>query len=339
MANFGRALLEVGKGLNQLAGRQYDRERDAAMAMREENLARLRGEQDTARLDKQLTASADQAALDRGARKEESSADRTLRTTESEADRKLRREEGAADRAVTTQRYQREDDRNADTVTLRQITAIDERLAQLNDMMLKPGLEGQGGLADPAATSQAQAEISQLQKQKQQLSRERDLSLARSGNKGYQKISPEEAQRILASQTSPDAAPPAAVGQPPPAGSSVKPVRPQVAAQAPAQQFEVPPAPPVDPEMAARRAREGNRAIGGPPAGQGARDLFGAVGRIGDALTSRTQEGPNVMAVKQAIQGGKPPPPEALQAVRAIAPDRLKGVFGFTDADLKQLGL
>lgn len=340
MANFSRALLAVGEGLQGMANRQYDRERERVLAMREENLTRLRSDMDDKKLEKQQgfmsaenekerTARSAETAAERTAREAENAADRKLRMQEGESDRNLRRTEGAADRGIQSERFRRDDAATQDTSYIRQLNAIDERLQRLNEMKLKPALEGNGMAADPAAVAQVDAEIGQLQQQKRQLGQERDISLARNGDKRYKPISPEEAAQFGGTATPHGAAPERPAAQP---GTSIK--VPQRAAQAPA--MNVPQAPPMDPQMASRLQ---GRGIVSPTAGiqmpgPNPLQMPGSAGLDKEALGREN----TINSALQAIQSGKQPGLAELELLRKVPRGEL-AMKGFDEAMLGQLGL
>lgn len=345
----GRALLALSSGLQQWGGYRAQQERDQAMAMREENLTRLRAQLDAEARTQQQAFLSGESEKDRTARLAEGTADREARRAEAEADRRTRREEGAADRAVrreeiavTSKRFDREDAANFDAAMLRQLNEIDQRIATLSDMKTKAGLEGQ--MSDPATLAQVDQQLQQLGQQRAQLSRERDLALARRGDSRYQVISPEEAQRLASAGRKPAAsaaeapAPEAATPAPQPqtgrpsAGTSIKLPR------------DVPQAPPMDPALAGRLQDRGlipaagNGAdMGGiqmpqtnplkfpiqPDLGQINRDLFS--GSVADD------------AIK-AIQSGRTPASGDLFALKQIPRTQLLQ-RGLTEQQLQQLGL
>lgn len=344
MANLSRALLAVGEGLQGMANRQYDREKERVLAMREENMARLRSQLDDQKLEKQqgfLTAEnekersarKEETAAERTARQAENEQDRKMRLSEGEADRELRRREGAADRELTSRRLDREDRTTSDASYLRQINQIDERLQQLSDLKTKPALEGNAGMADPQALASVDQEMAQLQKQKRQLAQERDLSLARTGDKRYQPISAEEAARL--SQSTPDVAAARPQARP---GTSIK--KPNVAAQAPQPQAAPGPQPPGAPPMEPAMAQRLNRQVVPPGATAGNPAVVPELGRPQQArgptntvVDQFFQEGAarsssfeadtqTARAVLQAIKAGQQPTPEQLLAVQLMSPQR-----------------
>lgn len=310
---------------------------------------------------------ADEAAKDRSARAAENEADRALRTQETQADREfrsseatkdrqLRASEGAADRSLMQQRLSREESNAEETNYLRQLNAIDTRIAKLTDMKTKAGLDSGGMPLDPTMTAGIDNEIASLQEQKTALNQIQNVARARRGDKRFTPISPEEADRLLADSrtqrgAAQDGAPRAA--QAPEGGTSIKtpPQRPAI---------QVPQAPPMNADMASRMNRNAvsdvdtsaqqavaptaanlsNAQIAGAgTGGQGARDLFGAVSGALDSLKGRREEGPQIAQIKQALEAGEQVSPAQLNVLQNVGRARLRGLYGFDEAALQQLGL
>lgn len=257
--NWSRALFSLGDNLGALANSERDREHERVMAMREENLTKLRyqleGEQIKGNQE-YMTKENDKLRADQA---QQHLSDQLTAVEQANLDRAARAKEGAADRALMSERYNREDLANADAGYLRQLNAIDERIATISDMRTKAGLEGQ--VPDPETLKGIDTELAQLQAQKRSIGQERDLNLARRGDQRYKKLSPEEAKALLAQQAPPASAP---TGQPPVAaqGPAIKTPRPAQSKGA----AQVPQMPPMDPEMQQRLQRQGRQII--PPEAQ-----------------------------------------------------------------------
>lgn len=365
MANLSRALVAVSGTLGQLANNAADREHERVMAMRQENLMRIQhalGEQsraterasDIAERDKDRTLRKEETAADIKARRDEAEADRTLRRTEGEADRALRRSEGAADRAVQMAQIGDKEGKDYDARYMAQLNQIDKRIQDLNDYKTQGMAEGK--FVDPSALAPVDTELAQLMEQRRTLAQERDVTLARSGDNRYRKLSAAEVAAIRKQNggqmpgqtpTDPTEADMPMAAQAPKGGSSIK----------------VPQAPPKPPGMVAREERKrapaarsgegGGLALGNwedaqnlpartpeqPRAFQGARDLVGLGRDIVGGIESRKNEGNVVQAVKSALQSGKTPPAEAVQALAKMDRKRLTSVFGINEQDLAKLGL
>lgn len=364
MANLSRALVAVSGTLGQLANNAADREHERVMAMRQENLMRIQaalGEQARAN---ERTFEGDQRKLDRDARRqefetdrttrrEEAEADRRLRREEGEADRALRREEGAADRRVQMAQITDKEGKDYDARYMAQLNQIDKRIQDLNDYRTQGMAEGK--FVDPAALSPIDAELAQLTEQRRTLAQERDITLARSGDNRYRKLSAAEVAAIRKENggqmpgqapTDPTEADMPMAAQGPRGGSSIK----------------VPQAPPKPPGMVAREERkrpptakagDSGLALGNwedaqnmPPrapepsrAFQGARDLVNLGRDIVGGIESRKGEGSVVQAAQAALRTGKAPSAEVVQALAKIDRQRLTQVFGINEQDLAKLGL
>lgn len=218
MANWSRALLNLGAGIGDVAQNVAQKERDAALAMREENLMRLnaslRQQADDRQFgqQKELVGMEHQMAQERTGQAQafevgmaERGAQHDLKLMErreqhdltmQDRDAAMRREQMGAESALYEKRAGREDLESAQRSYAAQFEAVDERLAELNDQMIKARTEAQtqGTELDPALLQPWQDEIKQLQQQKRQIGKQRDIHLAQLGDPRYKKLSPQEVE-------------------------------------------------------------------------------------------------------------------------------------------------
>lgn len=370
MANWDRALVSVSNTLGQLANNAQERQQEKWRAMRDENFMRLQhmlGEQsravdrasDIAEREKDRALRKEEATADMKARREEAAADRTLRREEGEADRRLRREEGAADRQVQMSQITAAHGKDYDTRYLAQLDKIDKRIQEINDYKTQGMAEGK--FIDPNAASAYDNELAQLMDQRRSLAQERDITLARSGDKRYRKLS--EAEVAALRKENGGQMP----GQPPMGNDPTESDMP-MAAQAPrgGSSIKVPQAPPKPPGMVAREERkraprmdtgadlgdweagaatlQNRQASKAQIAGEGAREagnrmLVDAGRAIVGGVESRKNESGVVQAAKSALQSGRAPAAEVVQALAKIDRQRLTQVFGINEQDLAKLGL
>lgn len=344
MANVERALLALSGGLQQLAGNAWQRERDNALAMRQENLMRIQ-----ASLDARARQSQNEftAGENEKSRTQAAALAQTQLESTREENRKTREFQGAQadkDRAVQRERFDREDLEKLDSSYLRQLNEIDDRLASLNEIRTKSGMEGMA--PDPAALADFESQVKALQQQRAALAKDRATMLASRGDKRYPKVSAEEVARLLGQGG----------GEKPVAAQGPEPTQPAV---------DVPPMPPAEPALAERmqrvvdrnqrsaaagrevvapvsaeqvatNSRATNDAISGrTQVGQGARQLRDLVTNIG----SRRDEGPKVGSIRETIKSGGQPSADQVAFLRGVGRERLKGVYGFKDADLQRIGL
>jgi len=373
MARLDRALVAVGNTLGALANNQLEREHQAAMAMRQENFMRIQhslNEQsraterasDIAERDKDRTMRKEELTTELNARRADAEADRALRRSEGEADRALRRSEGAADRAVQMAQIGDRQGKDYDARYLSQLDKIDKRIQEISDYKTQGMAEGK--FIDANATAAYDNELAQLMEQRRSLAQERDITLARSGDSRYRKLSAEEVARIKkenggqmpgapVTETGDSGMPMAA--QAPRGGSSIK--LPQAPAKPPGMQAreerkqrQVAPAQ----EAAATDSLQGlgdweNASLPPPPsrpqqpqAWEGARQLVNVGRSIVGARDRKLNEFEGRKAAKTAAQllaAGRTPGAEIVQRMAAVDRQTLVNDFGLSEDDLKKLGL
>lgn len=382
MANVHRALVGLSEGLGSMVNLAVQRERDKAMAAREENRMRLSHLLNEESRSADRTFQSEQREGDREFQREvmeqqqtfqseQAGLDRTFRSEESEANRREQRRQFDSQTSMQEERFRREDERAEEQRYAAQVNQIDSRLQDLMDYQVQANAEGK--VIDQSYMGQLDAEIQQLQKQKQALSKQRDLMLARRGAPGYKKLSADEIRQLaMAQPTADDQATPGAAAavadaqSAPPARQSGVPAAPEKPASmverenyvmqrragyADGRQL-VPQLDLSDPSAFQQQPRRAAQAPsrGQPVAFQGARDLIDAAQNVGEAVSgaarsassavsSRREEGPAVRQVKDAISRGESPTQEQLQALAQIDRSRLLGVYGFTESALERLGL
>lgn len=330
MANWSQALLNLGEGLGMLAGHVATRERDEIMAMREENLARLRArlheesaqrerefikERDETQFQRDLIGIGTRASLDMQAGDRAHAQRREL--IEMEQDRIDAREtaRGNTPFARVASAYQ---DR---------IDKIDARIQDITDQRIKAASDAAANLGelDPKLVEPWDRELRQLQAQRTALQAAMDEELAGLGAPGYRRLSDEEVEKLRAPRERP------------------APAQQPRSAQAPID--DVPPPPPKPAGMAEREERKSRKVAPAEPrkpvsrdnisgeAFKGARQARDLLSRVGSALSARKSESDVVRAAKS----GKKLSADEKQALRNIGRERLKGVYGFTDDQLDRL--
>jgi hypothetical protein len=370
MARLDRALVAVSGTLGQLANNSADRDHERIMAMRQENFMRLQhmlneegraADRASAAVERQLDRTDRREALteEMKGRRELIKEEGALRQTEAAADRSSRERIAGMEIGAQQERWNREDMRAFDQQYLSRTNAIDKRIQELNDYRVQAQAEGK--LVDNSYLTQMDQELAQLTEQKRTLAQERDLTLMRSGDRRYAKMSPEDVEKARQEGRLPP--------EPGKGGGSGMPM----AAQAPREgsstggtSIKIPQPPQKPAGMLAREERKGRpperqAAAGGqeltlpswesatnpPPAqqrrqiavGEGARDLV-QVGRdISGAIDARRNEGPLVKQVKASLEAGQRPSKEQIQALGRIDRDRLTQLFDFTEQQLQALGL
>jgi hypothetical protein len=252
MANTHRALVALGQGLGTMANRELDREHERVMAMRQENFMRLQHMLGEESRGKDRAFQATENAADRDARLgeqisqvEQGNLDRAASLTQHRESVGVQREGNQLQRDQIDLQNRRYDESNY----LEQANRIDSRLQELNDYLTQATAEGK--VMDEGALAPLRQEAAQLQEQKRMMAQERDITLARGGDKRYRKLTKEEVA-ALQPKDRPEPKVAAQAPEKPKGGSTIKPV---------AGAKPVPPAPEKPPGMQTREDRAARKVV------------------------------------------------------------------------------
>ncbi len=218
MANWSRALLNLGEGLGQIALTAGQREIEAMRALREENFMRLGAQYRQQADDRQFEQQKQLMGIETAARTDAETRRQGFETAQlstrmahestlSNQDDRLRRDLAGADAGLTRERLTREETMQRERYTREdmnllerqyasQINQIDDRLARINDEMTKARLDAQEAATelDPKLLQPWQQEIAQLQRQKKLLGKDRDVALSQFTNGRVKKLTPQEVE-------------------------------------------------------------------------------------------------------------------------------------------------
>lgn len=207
MANWSRAFESLGQALLPLAQNAAQRERDAALAMREENLMRLqqklRMEADTVQFGQQKELIGIEAGVRAGERQLEQDFTRYRDEAGMKHERELLDTRMKHERSLLSIKEGDGSFKNLQALEKsysEQLNAIDKRMAEVQDKLIEQQADAQtqGLELDSTLLKPWQDELSRLQEQRRQLGRQRDLDLARLDPKRYATLTAEEVQRELA---------------------------------------------------------------------------------------------------------------------------------------------
>lgn len=225
MANVHRALAALGQGLGDMVNLEAGRERDRVMALRQENLMRIDHSLNEQSRSADRTFDAGERAKDREAnlgvqisQVEQANLDRKASATQHHESLAVQREGNqlqADQLALQNRRYD-------EGQYVEQANRIDKRMQELNDYLTQATAEGK--VMDEAALAPLKQEMTQLQEARQSLAQERDITLARSGDSRYRKLSKEEVAKLKPAQQPPAAPKTPTVAAQAPQGSTTKPV-------------------------------------------------------------------------------------------------------------------
>lgn len=207
MANLSRAFENLGRALGPLAANIAQRERDRMLAMRQENLIRLRHQLNVEAGDREFEQRKELIGIEAGVRAGERQLEQDFTLSRDEAGRTFERE-------LLDTRMQHEKSlvslREGDTSFkhlqaleksyVNRLEAIDKRMAEVRDKLIEQQADAQtqGLELDPTLLKPWQDELARLQEQRRQLGRQRDLDLARFDTKRYETLTAEEVQAELA---------------------------------------------------------------------------------------------------------------------------------------------
>ena len=154
---WSRALMEIGGGLENLAGHQANKEREQARAMREESMLRLR-----LKHDKELAGQRDKTQRELHA---ESEAGATARA---EAANTTRRELASEANEFQSHRLNQQELARLDGASAANIKQIDMRIAELQDQISEANFGAAENMTevDQATVSQIEAQIEYMAGQK-----------------------------------------------------------------------------------------------------------------------------------------------------------------------------
>lgn len=343
MANLHRALVGLSDNLGYAINREADREHERVMAMRQENLMRIQAALQEQGRANDRAYDATERDKDRAAAAAANKATMDLTVIEHQKDRDLTLHEGEASRSLQREQMTAAQRREQDASYMRQLNSMDSRIQELSDYQTQAQAEGK--VVDPTYLKQVQDEISSLQAQRRQLAQERDISLARSGDSRYRKLSPEEVAKLtkgsapvpaMAARTE---APPEV--QQPGGAQTIKmppraPDKPQGMLDretrrssrdrpAPAEAPQEPAAPLSQPLSAQDMARvEMGRGVSHPRTGRNfIENLFSEESATS---TGYTEDAKAVDDYKAAVKAGTQPPPDVVARVNAMSPQRRRAL-------------
>lgn len=315
MANWSRGLLQLGEGVGQLAQNVATRERDEAMAARQENLLRFEAELRAKENVAEHGRAKERDVIQHEQRVEEIGIGNVQRLGEIGVEQEGRAklagiEHGYAKKIeqmridAQKEQWKRGDIENATQRYDGMISAVDERITSLIDK--KSEWKTKGEVSDPQGLADMEAEIEALKTQRSLINRDRKSALVRLGDPS---IAPVETGPSTGhgTRTAP-ARTPGAMPKP----REVAKTRPPVAAA---------------PRQVAPEGTGGLIGLG--------RDL----GKLASAARRTVAADPSpavVSAAKQALSKGGTLSETLRKELRAIGPSRLKQ-HGFSAEDLKKI--